>query len=160
MKIALVSLTMALVGSAQADWQYTKWGMTEAEVVAASNGSAVASDAKQLGMNFDKPGIETKLTAPYTAGQFIFDARFSFSKDRGALARVQLWPVDKMQCTRLQTELATKYGRPTHSRVDQIGRTTYWKDEQARNVTSFSSVLGATCYVSYDPIATAASGGL
>jgi hypothetical protein len=160
MKIAFVALIMALGGSARADWQYTRWGMAEAEVVAASNGSAVASDARQQGMNFDKPGIETKLTAPYTAGPFAFDARFSFSKDKGALVRVQLWPVDKMQCTQLQTELGTKYGRPTHSKVEQIGRTIYWKDDQAGNVISFSSVLGITCYVSYDPIVTPVSGGL
>lgn len=159
-RFALASLFVCTASVAHADWQYTMWGMTPDQVVSASSGAAVAVDGKR-GMNMDKPDIEAKLSAPYQAGSFAFDAVFSFTKKGEALARVQLWPKDKAQCSQLQTELGTKYGKPIHAKADSLLRSAYWKDEATNNMVSFTVVGGfITCYVSYDPVSTAASSAL
>lgn len=155
-----LALFLCAAGTAHADWQYTMWGMTHDQVVSASSGAAVPVDGKR-GMNVDKPDIEAKLSAPYQAGPFIFDAVFFFTKNGGTLDRVQLWPKNKAQCSQLQTELGTKYGKPIHAKADSLMRTAYWKDEATNNTVSFTVVGGyITCYVSYDPVNTAASSAL
>jgi len=84
---ALILIGCSLPLSADADWQYTRWGMTLEEVVAASGGAA-QPHAKDPKKNTSK--VDTLATAPYEAAGFIFRARFLFSRGEPKLARVDL----------------------------------------------------------------------
>ncbi|MCC6271672.1 MAG: hypothetical protein IT190_10375, partial [Microbacteriaceae bacterium] len=74
MKIIAITIGFVCVGasSAFADWQYTKWGMTIDQVVAASKGKML-----RCGTACDKQRTETDtalLYAPYQSGEFEFTA--------------------------------------------------------------------------------------
>lgn len=67
--VLAVSLCVALIGSqAHADWQYTRWGMTEAQIKAASKGQMVACDSECRKHSSDN--LSAKLQANYSAGEF------------------------------------------------------------------------------------------
>lgn len=73
-----LGIALALVccgaGTAKADWEYTKWGMTPAQVAsAAKNLTKKSSD-----LHPDSDGNVTKLVMPYKSGKFSFEAQFGF----------------------------------------------------------------------------------
>ena len=70
-----LSLICCGAGAAKADWEYTKWGMSPAEVTsAAKNQTRKSSD---LHLDSDGGNV-TKLVAPYQSGKFSFEAQFGF----------------------------------------------------------------------------------
>src|ERR1700761_5763082 len=70
---ALVFVCCA-ASSAKADWEYTKWGMTPAQVTsAAKNLTKQSTD-----LHPDSDGNVTRLVAPYKNGKFSFEAQFGF----------------------------------------------------------------------------------
>jgi hypothetical protein len=106
--VAMAALLLSF--SASAHWQYTRWGMTEAQVIKASKGAAVSAsdtDADKHKAYGDNANIN--LTAPYKAGEFEFNAYFGF-KD-GKLANVQL-DLTSGDVHKLIGALRNKYGKP------------------------------------------------
>src|ERR1700761_6391231 len=94
MKSLGIALALVCLGAsaAKADWEYTKWGMSPAEVAsAAKNRTKKSSDPHP-----DSDGNVTRLTAPYKSGKFSFEAEFGFDKaDR--LSSVTLVLKDKRE---------------------------------------------------------------
>src|SRR5271170_8005258 len=77
MKLFGIALALVCCGAsaAKADWEYTKWGMTPAQVVsAAKNRTKKSSD-----LHPDSDGNVTKLVAPYRSGKSSFEAQFAFN---------------------------------------------------------------------------------
>jgi hypothetical protein len=78
MKLQSFGVALALAccgaGAAKADWEYTKWGMSPQEVLAASNNLAKESSD----LRPDSKGNVTRLVAPYESGAFSFEAQFGF----------------------------------------------------------------------------------
>jgi hypothetical protein len=85
-------------------WQFTDWGMTPDEVVAASGGSAqlVPGDGDGL-----RPTGELLATGSYAFGQFRFAVEFRFHD--GRLSRVDLRPQEG-RCPDIERFLQQKYG--------------------------------------------------
>ena len=79
--ILIAGVACQLPTSALADWQYTRWGMSPKEVIAASKGAATETTLDQRKGGGTK-GTEALLQAPYTSGKFQFRAMFNFSKKR------------------------------------------------------------------------------
>src|SRR5580704_7226281 len=69
-----LALFCCAAGTASADWQYTKWGMTPDQVAnAAKNRTKKNSD-----LHPDSDGNVTKLVAPFQSGKLSFEAQFGF----------------------------------------------------------------------------------
>jgi hypothetical protein len=80
--VLAVGLVLVVSSSSDADWQYTKWGMTPAEVLAASNGAArAATDEEKIGGRLRPTGEEPTLVARWKSDQFELKVRFYFSKE-------------------------------------------------------------------------------
>lgn len=110
-KVALV-LVLATLGSvtiADADWQYTKWGMTADQIVAASSGAArlVPSDQveRQSGADFTTIALGT-----FSTGPFSFNVSFRARKGESKLHYVRLELNDPSRYGDLLNSLKSKYG--------------------------------------------------
>ena len=77
LSIAVGALLIVFTCAAFADWQYTKWGMTVDEVIDASGGKATKIDDSGR----DSEDQKTMATAPFIAGDFVFEANFMFSRN-------------------------------------------------------------------------------
>ena len=92
---------------AAAEWQYTRWGMSPAEVVAASNGKArLAKPDKATNTVFGSTGAE----ADYSEPPYSFRVVFNFRYDK--LTQVTLHPVGKTDCTPIANGLIARLGPP------------------------------------------------
>src|SRR6185312_9469944 len=76
MKLFGMALALACcgAGAAKADWEYTKWGMTPAQVA----GAAKNLTKESTDLHPDSDGNVTRLVAPYKNGKFSFEAQFGF----------------------------------------------------------------------------------
>jgi hypothetical protein len=102
----------------RADWQYTKWGMSPAQVKQASSGLAKNLNAEdqynqQLGGTDAVPVLE----APYSSGKFKFRVIFHFDKRTNGLVIVKLLLKNKELADNLLASLQLKYGPPQHKEL-------------------------------------------
>jgi hypothetical protein len=116
---------------AHADWQYTKWGMTMAEVQeAASKAGAPLEVVKDAAAR--KQGFRFK--GAHKAGKFLFKTRF-LADENDRLEIVQLVLVSRADCGDLRAELDALYGKPT---TDE-GRAAEWWDQKSGNRVLWSA---------------------
>src|SRR5580704_14891470 len=168
-----IALALVCCGAsaAEADWEYTKWGMTPQQVIsAAKNRTRKSSD-----LHPDSDGNVTKLVAPYKSGKFSFEAQFGFdAADR--LSSVTLVLNDKSAgmdmdmgadmnmnmdhggCHDLQVSVKTAHGPPQGggSAHMQYSIET-WRDQKNKNNVTYTVLDGVGCYVQYSAIKSAAA---
>ena len=105
--VSIVALTAPQ--NTLADWQYTRWGMTAEEIVAASDGNAhLISDSEKEGEsaeNFDAIALGT-----YSTGPFEFEVSFRALKGEHTLDTVRLELREPSIYRRLREALIGKYG--------------------------------------------------
>ena len=117
--------------SAFADWQFTRWGMTAEEIVAASSGRA------QLIPEGDREGKSTSsydaiALSKFFSGPFKFDVTFGARKGELTLDTVSLKLEDPTGYRQLRETLNAKYGpgREEKPRNKQVKITrTIWNSE-------------------------------
>jgi len=108
--VAAIALLLAAL-PAQADWQATRWGMseTEAAAVVPGSGPANAIDVQSYSNAEGKVG----LFAPYRTSEFGFRAYLRFAPNGQGLSSVLLLLDDaKEQGPRLWDALTDRYGEP------------------------------------------------
>ena len=151
---ALFCLSVSALPAA-ADWQYTQWGMSPAQVVGASGGVAKPNDDRSL----DAEDLRAELSAPYMAGSLPFTAVFRFDL-AGALDDVTLIPVGPVSCPAVRTVLVTHHG-PPEGKADVGGATTLrWHDLDANNLVVFLAPEDGHCSIQYSKLPnTRPSGG-
>ena len=152
------ALSVTLAGSAKADWQYTKWGMTPAEVSKASGGRVVNNS--QTDQNTDTE--IAKLTTPYSTGDFSFTAYFMFSRNTDKMNSVRFNYADGSKCWLLRGELMSKYGQPVNDGWSGMVKATTWQDG-ANNLRVQIAEIGiapSICTLVYAPLASANNKGL
>jgi hypothetical protein len=149
MKNLLLMLLFAAI-PAHANWQYTHWGMSPAEVRAASGNTVdQAPDTAKL------------LTAPYEAGGVPFRAFFYFEANQ--LSQVGLKQMGAAACTETLQRLIAKYGDAVRMRNGNIPRYS-WRDAAAGNLiwlddlTRAGLLGGASCFLMYSPLNSAGDG--
>jgi hypothetical protein len=118
MKRIIVSAALfafCMAGSAKADWQFTKWGMSPGDLVAASPNPVYETTAKERKAKRDLvSGSFPALKSPWKSGDFDFTAFFDFEADGGGLSHVTL-QLDRGLALAVVGALRTKYGEPdTH----------------------------------------------
>ena len=150
-----VLLLVGYSAEALADWQYTKWGMTLEEVIAASDGKARKfADAGQ-----DTDTERLKAIAPYSTGDFAFEAGFNFSRKDGRLRSVRLKLVEG-DGLRLYAALVNRYGKPVSESKSSVMQHARWLDK-ANNNTVVWFVIGADYFtVQYSPLIGESEKGL
>lgn len=154
---AIAALLCVVVASAaKADWQYTKWGMSLDEVIAASKGQMERCDGACAKLSTDAEFAGA--TGPYQSGPFDFKAVAYFDKKTGKLSSMLLYLKDVDQAFRLQDELKAKYGRPASNMDVSVTRTTVWLTDTEK--VEFSLIYKALVSVKYQPRLTASNKGL
>ena len=109
--IATLLVLLSLVSPAVADWQWSKWGMSVQEVIAASQNSAIATSPKEKIDNSTLYAI-SNLKMPYRANGMNFTAYFMFSGENEGLKCVSLKILDSDKISELQYEVNLIYGKP------------------------------------------------
>jgi len=138
-------VAIVLARAAVADWQYTRWGMTEGQVIEASAGKAVAH---HVGVR-ESWGIYADLVAPTLFGPFEYDAYFYFDDETGGLKAVRLEPPAPVWCIDVLKALMDRYGTDQET----LDGKTVWRDPVNNNRITLSGF--STCRVKYQPLAAA-----
>jgi hypothetical protein len=135
--VAIACCTSAAAPSARADWEYTKWGMTKDEVIAASKAVAEAEHDRDPARIAAVPtekilprfagsgGPEPDLVAFHRTDVFSFTALFYF--DQTGLQAVNLMLNDPSEGDALYALLTGKWGQSPASRSDPIGIGEFWQ---------------------------------
>ncbi len=132
---------------AAADWQYSQWGMSPAEVEAASGGGAKPNDDRGL----DAEGLRAELAAPYTAGSVPFTAVFRFDAE-DALDDVALIPAGPVSCPVVRTTLIAHHGTPEGQADPRSAPTLRWHDLDADNLVVFADFGDGHCSIQYSKL--------
>ena len=132
---------------AAADWQYTQWGMTPAQVMAASNGVAQPNPDRKL----DAGDLKASLTAPYQGAAIPFTAVFLFDAS-GKLQVVTLNPVGGIACPVIVQALAANHGVP-EGKDDLVHATTLrWDDTDNDNLVVYLDLGQGNCTIQYSKL--------
>ncbi len=150
---ALFACTMPT--PAQAHWQWTKWGMTPAQVAAGSRGSVKLADPSS---DAEMPYGVKEAAGTYTSGGRTMKASFWFAG--GKLSRVNLSNDDTDACSALERDMASVYGQPTTRSGGSMLTTSVWRDVAKGNRVQFSNWSTGGCDLIYSPLATADNTGL
>jgi hypothetical protein len=133
------ALACVAASPAEADWQYTRWGMTPKQVVAASRGAAKPNTDGEA----TRDNYKTLLRAPFVAGEHRFTASFIFN-NQNRLIRISLG-LTGGNCERLGFDLRSQYG-------DAVRGLPYrWRDERRKNNVAYMDWGGGNCVVEYWP---------
>lgn len=155
---AVSILALIIPTAAKADWQYTKWGMTPEQVIAASNGTAKPTAPATIPM-YQPIGGPTQteiaasgpsLRAPFTSGSREFDAEFAFKN--GKLSEVTLSGVTGADCYSLEGDLEARYSVPF--KTNPAGNIHEWHDQLNNNNIMFLITAAPRCFLTYQPLST------
>ncbi|HZP98889.1 MAG TPA: hypothetical protein VFB13_05075 [Reyranella sp.] len=155
-------LASAFPGGAWADWQYTKWGMTPEEVVAASDGKIKMLEKPRPAA----PGEVALVEGRYESGDLKFSATFVFrdaEKKSLTLVSLALLDSEKLTCAGVHEALFAKYGEPGHVISDRstFTRQLFWQDRPTNlSIELFRTIKDILCLVSYRPLTTINNRGL
>jgi hypothetical protein len=151
MKFAvIVACGIALLPTAAfADWQFTRWGMTPIQVVAAGkiSGPIVAAPPNAKG--------EIEYIGSYRSGSHTFKTTYTFNG--GKLSVVSLETTNR--CQDLLVEMHSVYGKPVSESNIGIGRFMRWLDRKKLNDVQMLD-FGDSCTLIYGKLDTASSSGL
>jgi hypothetical protein len=151
-----VALSMLLAGNALADWQYTRWGMTPAEVAKAPGGRA----APYVGAGENTDTEVAKLLAPYSAGEYAFTAYFMFSRTTDRLSSVRLNLADPGRCQSVYSDLLAKYGQALKDSWSGALKVSTWQDRPNNTRVQIVGIGQTSCTVIYSPLASESNKGL
>lgn len=153
--IGLIATIALITLPAHADWQYTRWGMTPAEVKAADS-SVVINELPA------SPKYANRMQAPYAVSGVSFRANFLFERDTNKLSVVRLDVISGQDCPKLEAILRRTYGAPDSIDAGHVEnyRTMTWRDRSHFNEVDLTDGTTA-CSVTYNPLlAPGAKGGL
>lgn len=111
MRAAVAAMLALIAAPAQAHWETTRWGMSEAQVIAALRGSARALPPNE---RRPIPGarIEYRVGGTFTAGTLRLRVAFAFDGRSGGLVCVSA-QADESQGPALRARLERQFGAAT-----------------------------------------------
>lgn len=123
--------------AAHADWEYTRWGMTPEQVVAASGGKAELLPEKSRPR---VPPLVTAASGEFNVGPLRLRTVFSFDIERGGLACVFYGVTSHEDDEAFKAVLVGRHGQPqSESGLPIIGQTSFgWKTATDEIDASFS----------------------
>jgi hypothetical protein len=160
MKLRLLAAFMMFAGSspAFADWQYTKWGMTPEQVVAASKSKAAIGSGEPGDLIRGSP-LQVGAVGTYASGKWQFKAKFYF--DNKKLDFVQLNLLNgESGCGSLWADMKSVYGKPFSESEDAITHLAIWQDEAKNNRIALFEIGRSSCSIDYKPLKDKDNAGL
>ncbi|WP_027517832.1 hypothetical protein [Bradyrhizobium sp. WSM1417] len=156
---ASIGVFLATTSAASADWQYTKWGMTVDQVVAASKSQMKRCSAV---CNKQKTANETALLyGSYQSGDLPFTAFAFFDNQTHKLAIVTLRLDDPSKGNQLIGSLRAKYGEPATNTRSQIMDFMVWRPAGDQiDITRIGFAEDQSYSLSYHPRLTNSNKGL
>jgi hypothetical protein len=136
----------ALAAGARADWEYTRWGMTPEQVVAASRG-VVRLGAPPQGKTYE--GLEGRALGAHRTDGAAFDAYFHFDQ-AGELAKVALERTGGTACAALHGRLMARFGKPEKSTRTNFATIETWRDAPRGNLVRYVLVGELPCTITFD----------
>lgn len=138
--LAVAAVLSTLTSPAAAEWQWTGWGNTPADVVARSEGRAEPS----LG----QPKWKAQTTGPMTVAGVEFKVvRFGFADDR--LTEISM-SAPAVEFGKLEAALGATFGQPVAQEQGAFASRTY-RDPARGNVVQIKR-WGETVALTYKPI--------
>ena len=151
--LSVLGLAFLAPTLSHADWQYTRWGMTPTEVIAASSGSVSEytppppKPIEGRGAIFDQMRAEAamkpspKVQGPYNAGNLSFKVTFYFDKsDKLVQVRLDLENA-LLKADDLYAALTQTYGEGINLAPPRSpDRNVAWNDSKQKNRVEFYSV--------------------
>jgi len=114
--------------AAKSGWQYTTWGMTSEEIVAASGGTVRILSGEELRLASGER--HTALArGDYTSGPFAFEADFRADKGGTTLRAVRLKLKNPGQYGDLRAAMTSKYGLGDTSESSEYSDVVRWLTE-------------------------------
>jgi hypothetical protein len=157
MRVLFVLLFCFISWGATADWQYTKWGMSADEVLAASKGKLKnCTPAACKGKNTDS--ATPRHIGRYQSGEFQFTVVTLFNNKSGKLVTVSLELNDPTQWASLVGALRGRYGEPASSSKTQIMSLWVWREKNDQ--ISVIAIGQDHVTLSYSPRLTDSNKGL
>lgn len=127
--LAGAALALLAARPAMAHWEYTVWGMTRDEVIAASRGAARALPAER-----ERVSPEARMTyraeARLAEGALLLEVAFAFDDVTGGLICVSFAAQTARQTQALRDWLTQRHGQPRRTARDPITNelTLAWRD--------------------------------
>lgn len=140
-----LALQIATPLPARADWQMTRWGMSEADVRAAVPGVRTNSDRSK-----DAPTQKALLASSYKALDLDLTAYFIFRD--GELVQVDLEPVDEAQCEFIPFMLKSTYSAPDDVSDNPDMTILNWFDRERGNRVAYWRIGPTHCSIIYQPL--------
>lgn len=160
--VTMFFLFITVANTAHADWQYTNWGMTAAEVKKASKGRTQEMSPEEI-KGKSSTNSPCLLKHRYTAGQLELQASLCFSAATNRLVSVTVDPVpsDSTQCSIIEEDLRKKYGGPISDTKDSVSHVLRWRDAQVTTeIWFYQSRLSDHCHATYAAVHTEETQGL
>lgn len=149
--LSLAAAAVTVATPASADWSFTRWGMTPAQVVRASGGTARLEDVPpSRGQTHIVRAVGT-----VRSGDLRFTAHYRFFNDR--LVSVTLLPTSG-SCSAVHQAIGSKYGR-AEPRNQFMPFRSRWSS-RSDNLTVTVEPFTTDCDVTYRPLADENSAGL
>lgn len=108
----IVFLLTCISMPALADWQYTRWGMSPEQVVAASKGSANLLPPDQRPR---LPPLETSAKGTFQDGALTLRTTFTFDTSKGGLTCVWYGVAEQANSEPFKQMLLKRYGEPAET---------------------------------------------
>lgn len=155
MRFAVSIALLFAAAPAHADWQYTRWGMTVNEVLAAGNGRVIRHDSPAMSDTVS----QMRAVAKHSADGMSFTAFFGFGAESN-LNQVMLVLNEGSRCLLLRDSLRSVYGEGRLFDIRPgLVPGVKWRDEASGNMIDFLTI-SRTCTVTYEPIRTTKETGL
>jgi hypothetical protein len=138
--------------AALADWQYTKWGMSPEDVVAASNGKAhLVPEAEAAKTLHSSEYVIPLAKGDHSANGEKFSVMFDFTRQAKRLQTVTLTATDPSRCYIYKRMLLNKYGAPIDT---ERGPTEglKWRDLPSGNAIDWIPATPRICLIQIEPI--------
>jgi hypothetical protein len=135
LKVICIAVLLLAASPANAGWQYTRWGMTPAQVLTASNNTLrPPTPDEQRGQTV--VGLAPSLTGRFDNRSFQFNSYFYFGAPGSGLSEVRLTLLDYQKLPSLLGVIQSSYGQPVEQDPGAIsgrGGTSRWRDEKNQN---------------------------
>jgi hypothetical protein len=143
--LAIAASAVALAPSiASAHWEYSRWDMTPAQVIATSKGKAAPEPldyGKSIGLDQHLASADAVVEGQAARVAFYF-------LNSKTLTKVRLVLKDGAGCDRVEAALVKRYGPKSSSGYY------FWIDEAAGNIVEYAddrSYWNTTCRITYSP---------
>lgn len=148
---SVIVLASCLAAPASADWEFTKWGMTKAEVQQSAKDHGIKLETSRDDYVCSNRHSAVAFKAEYRLDDFSAPACLLFDRETGFLRWIKIPLPDPTQKQHLQDLLTKKYGGPfkTEELIPGILPVTTWLAPDAR--ITISSIGDDSSTLDFEP---------